>query len=418
MELNSILQKIEELERQDQMDVEEYKNLVEQAQTLREQQELKQQVQEIRTWASKPKGTPLHWEETTEIPQDSDSWLEIDGKKYFLPVGIQRKGYDSAFESYIRKGIDQVGPQDVKTLQSGLDPAGGFLVPTDWIATLIKKVAAQSVIRSRARVQTTSRDTATFPVLPYESDDIYTSGVRLTWSGELPASSTVHRVSGTESMFSSVRIDVHTAMASVPVGNDLLEDSAVDLPGLVSDLLSEAFALGEDHAFLTGNGVKRPRGLLTEVSEGVITSVNSGNASNVTADGLINLFFALPMQYRRNAVWVLSSLTQRDIEKLKDSSNRYLVSSLMSGSLASPETDMLRGKPILVDEFMPEVASNAYPILFGDLSGYTIMDRVGLSIQRLSEIYAESNMTVFLARKRVGGMTLQPWRFRAMKISA
>jgi HK97 family phage major capsid protein len=146
--------------------------------------------------------------------------------------------------------------------------------------------------------------------------------------------------------------------------------------------------------------------------------VVSGNASALTADGILDLYFALPRQYRASAVWVMNSATQKAIEKFKDSQGRYLISSLLNSSLSLGETESLKGKPIMVNEFMPDIAANAFPLIFGDLSGYAIVDRMGISIQRLSEIYAEYNTVLFLCRKRVGGMLVEPWKFRVQKVAA
>ena len=48
----------------------------------------------------------------------------------------------------------------------------------------------------------------------------------------------------------------------------------------------------------------------------------------------------------------------------------------------------------------------------------SIVDRIGLSIQRLTEVYAETNIVVFLARKRVGGKLLEPFKLKVQKVSA
>lgn len=358
------------------------------------------------------------------FPIDAKAWRSIKvntplGEKevrFHIPLAVQKNGYAAAFESYIREGKEKLGPNDRKTLSEGVDSAGGFLVPEEYHTELIKKVAGMTAIRPNARVVQTSRDVAKWPRIKYTTDDKYTSGVRLSWTGESPASSTAHRV--TDPVFGLYIIPVHTALASMPISNDLIEDAAFDVVGISSDLIAEAFALGEDDAFVNGNGVARPMGILSQVdTESGPSSIVSGSASAVAADGIVDLYFGLPAQYRRNAKFYMNSATQKAVEKLKDSQNRYLVSSLVNGSLATPQFDTLKGKPIQIDEFAPDVAGNAYPLFFGDLSGYMICDRVGLSVQRLSELYAETNVTLLLARKRVGGQLVEPWRVKAQKIS-
>jgi len=414
--LQEVLEQLEQMEHSENFDAEKYRELVEQAEMLKQQEELRRKVQELKQWANTPATSPVMWSKSQdpEPPVDEKSWIEVDGKKYALPLAIMQKGYKSAFEAYMLKGKEHLGPEDRKTLQAGIDSSGGFLVPEDIMAQLLKRIAARSVVRSRARVVTTSRDSITAPFLNYSADDKYTSNVRMNWLGETPANATDHRVNDTD-MFAMKKVEVHNAYSSVLVSEDLLSDSAFNIASLLVELFGENFAVGEDEAFTTGDGVRKPRGIVQETE---IPTVNSGNASALTADGLLDLFYALPAQYRVSAIWVMNSGTLKAIEKFKDSQGRYLVSSLLNSSLATPEADTLKGKPVLINEFMPDVAANALPIVFGDMSGYMIVDRVGISIQRLSELYAEYNSVLFLCRKRVGGMVVEPWKFRFQKVAS
>lgn len=387
---------------------------------------------------AKPVATSGHWRNSAPGEGDADidplAWRSIKSQvvqvdpifgvpvvterevRYHVPLAVQVKGYNHAFESYLRKGVNDVGPQDRKTLTEGVDSAGGFLVPEDYQVELIKKIATMATIRNRARVATTGRDLAKWPKVNYTTDDKYTSGVRLTWTGEAPSSSTAHRV--TDPQFGLYSIPVHTAMASFPMSNDLIEDSAFDILGISSDLLAEAFTLDENNAFINGSGVGRPMGMLTQVDGDGPASVVSGSGSTLTADGIIDLIYALPAQYEANAVTIMSKATEKVIRKLKDSQNNYLwpVWPQVGNFGVSPRE--LLGYPVFRDEFMPAIASNAYPVIHGDLRGYLVLDRVGLSIQRLTDsAYAELNLTGLLARKRVGGQTIEPWRLKAHKIS-
>lgn len=387
---------------------------------------------------AKPVATAGHWRNAAPDEGDADidpqSWRSIKSQvvqvdpifgvpvvterevRFHVPLAVQVKGYNHAFESYLRKGAGEVGPTDRKTLTEGVDSAGGFLVPEDYQVELIKKIATMATIRNRARVATTGRDLAKWPKINYTTDDKYTSGVRLTWTGESPATSSVHRV--TDPQFGLYSIPVHTAMASFPMSNDLIEDSAFDILGISSDLLAEAFTLDENNAFINGNGVGRPMGMLTQVDTDGPASVVSGSGSTLTADGIIDLIYALPAQYEANAVTIMAKTTEKVIRKLKDSQNNYLwpVWPQVGNFGVSPRE--LLGYPVFRDEFMPAIAANAYPVIHGDLRGYLVLDRVGLSIQRLTDsAYAELNLTGLLARKRVGGQTIEPWRLKVQKVA-
>lgn len=337
-----------------------------------------------------------------------------------------KPAYKHAFEAYMRRDIDGVGPNDRKTLSEAIDEAGGFTVPTEMTSKMVKKQMALPSIRANATILTTIRDAVAVPMIRYAGAGakLYTSGVRMKWVGELPASSSEHRV--TDPTFGSEQVQVHTAMASMPLTNDLLEDSNFNLEEYVPDILGEAFYLGEEETFWSGTGAGQPQGLLTHPMASTADSTTAdgmmivtGDASLLTADGLINLAMALPEQYDINAKWFFNKRSSESaIRKLKSAtSGDYLWPVIpMVGNLGPASLDLL-GYPVVRSPWAPDVAGNAYPIVFGDMRGYRIVDRVGLSIQRLREVYAETNLTVFLARKRLGGKLIEPYRLKTQKVS-
>ncbi len=409
---------------------EKVNGLLGQADELKVQIDMARRIADAEGYAAEPMGTKAAhhgWRKAGPdegMPEvDPSSWREVkmpngEAMRVFIPEAVTAKDYPAAFEAYMRRGKNEMGPNDRKTLSAGSDSAGGFLIPEDYHVELIKKTAVMATIRANARVAQTSRDMAKWPRINYTTDDKYTSGVRLTWTGETPSSATVHRV--TDPVFGLLTIPVHTAMASMPITNQLLEDSAFDVLGVSSDLLGEAFALGENDAFINGTGVNRPMGILAQVATsdgpGVVAS---GSAGTLTSNGLINLAYELPPQYERNAKWFMSKGTEKVIRKIiGTTSGEYewpVVNNV--GALGAVGSSLL-GFPIVREQFMPDMTTDAYPIVFGDLKGYLVLDRVGLSLQRLDELYAETDITLLLARRRVGGQLIQPWQVKAQKVSA
>jgi HK97 family phage major capsid protein len=365
---------------------------------------------------------------------DAKAWREIKVEtefgtktiRYNVPLAVahdgsdkQERNYKSAFEFYMRKSMhDPMGPQDAKVLSEGVDSSGGFFIPEDYHAEILKKTMGLTAIRPNARVVPTSRDMVRWPRINYTTDNIYTSPVRLTWTGEIPASASQHRVN--EAVAGIYQIPVNTAMASVPITNDLIEDSAFDLQGIYTDLLSEAFALGEDNVFLNGTGGSQPLGIFAnlDVAGSGMTSVTSKNSDHTLAgDDILKMYYGVPAQYRKNAKWFMNSTTMQDIELLQDQQLRYLISSLLNSSLQTPQFDNLKGKQVSIDEFMPgHAATGNTPMIFGDMQGYLIVDRVGLSVQKIDQLYAELNQTLLLARRRLGGQLVEPYKLRALKM--
>lgn len=365
------------------------------------------------------------------VPVDSKSWREEKNYRgipvrYLVPLQVEKAGkaYEYAYESYLRKGFAGMGTADRKSLTEGVDTSGGYYVPADFIAQLIKRTPTGAQVRALASVNQTSRDLVKMPRLNYSTDNKYISGVRFTWTGETPATSTTHRV--TDQISGEIDIPIHTAMASQLLSVNMLEDAAFDVWGMSAELFGQAFDLGEDDVFLTGNGVSKPLGILGITSDTTQTPgiVVSGTSAEFTTSGdahtgvrLNNIYYDLPAQYRMNARWMANSASILKLENLVDGQKRPILQTLTSGSMVTGEPTTLKGKPIVVDEFLADPGASSFSLLFGDFKSYFIFDRVGLSIKRGDELYAETNFVLMLARKRMGGYLARPFAMRVMKLS-
>jgi HK97 family phage major capsid protein len=201
--------------------------------------------------------------------------------------------------------------------------------------------------------------------------------------------------------------------ADVRISYQELEDSVFNMETEIQGDIQEQFGVAEGSAFISGSGVGKPEGILTSSSVG---EVISGAASSITADSLIELFFALKDAYARNASWLLKRSTLKTIRQFKDGQGQYLWQPGIAGT-ATPATILDRPYREAVD--MPDVAANAFPIVFGDIRrGYTIVDRIQINIQRLNELHALDGQVGFLARKRVGGQVTLAEAIKKLKVSA
>lgn len=357
-----------------------------------------------------------------------EGWQGMDQKTRAI---INATPYKRAFRNYIRSklGIHGLGPGDIKTLQEGADSQGGFLVPEDMLQRLIDRQPTPTRVAGLVTRLQTSRDALTIPKVNYtdttnNANNIYTTGIRVTKTGEVPSSSTAHRV--TDPAFGQVRIPVHTMMLSMPLTNDMIEDSAFPLVEWASGKFRETKDLLYDNEIINGSGIGGPLGILDASNLGTganqVATVVTGSAAALTADGVIDLHYSVPPQYRSELRYLLNYLNAaKALAKLKDGQNQYLFK--MGGTYSAPGglqgefPDTLNGAPLVYSEFMPSPAANAYPIIFGAFSGYYLVERIGFSVQVLSELYAETNQQLLLGRLRFGGQTAEPWKLKVQKCS-
>ncbi len=328
--------------------------------------------------------------------------------------------YARAFKAYLRGGEARLRSAHAIKIQEGLDPSGGFLVPEEILNRVLVKEPAPTRVAGRVTQMTTSRDTLVIPKVNYTTDNIYTSGMRVTWTGEVPASATAHRV--TEPVWGQARIPIFTAMMSIPITNDQIEDTAFDLVAWISGKFNETILLLKENMALNGTGAGQPFGILANpnAADNPATTA-SGAAAALTWGGLQNILWAIPEQYEDKCCWVFSKASSGlAIASLVDGDGRPLWSAGVgdSGLLGSPKLRQLLGYEVVYSALMPNVGAGTYPIIFGDLAGYAQVNRVGFSIQVLREVYAESNQVVVLGRVRFGGLCIEPWRMRILVVSA
>lgn len=325
--------------------------------------------------------------------------------------------YKSAFRSYLRKGEKGLTGAEIKTLQEGSDSAGGFFVPEDFVQRLIQRKATPTSLQDRVTRLTTSRDAAVLPRVTYSADDLYSTGIRATFTGEIPSSSTAARV--TDPTFGQARVPIYTAMLSMPLTNNMVEDAGFPIQSWCEAKFAETIRLLKENMILNGTGIGQPTGILSNPGgAGQPAVIPIGNP--ITADGLVKMAWSVPEQYDENLAWVFNKTgAGQQIAELKDASGRYLWGSglqdsglMESAGAAAGGKRLLQGYPVVFQGFMPSPAANAYPVLFGDLRGYYMVERIGFSVQVLRELYAETNQVMLLGRVRFGGQVCEEFRMR------
>ena len=319
-------------------------------------------------------------------------------------MGLTTQSIDEnaqVFEKYLRKGKESLDEMELKVLTVSNDTTGGYLAPPEYVQELLKTVTEMSPIRSIARIRSTGQRSVQMPkrTAQFSAQWVAESGTR---------SETTGWTVGME------EIPTHEMYALVDISEQDLEDTVFDLEAEMSSEFAEQFAKAEGTAFVSGNSVGRPEGLLTNGSVGETVS---GHASTILADGLISLVHAVKSDYARNGTFVFNRSSLAAIRKLKDTAGQYVFQTGMSLQAGVPNT--ILGYPYVEATDMPDVAANAYPVLFGDFRrAYMIVDRVALSVSRDPFTQATSGNVRYVARRRVGGQVVQAEAVVKQKVSA
>lgn len=181
------------------------------------------------------------------------------------------------------------------------------------------------------------------------------------------------------------------------------------------------FARQEGIAFLSGNGTNKPHGILTYVEGeanaarhpyGAIKVANSGHASQLTGDGLLDLIYSLPSEFTANAKLFINRQSMLAARKLKDGQGNYM----WQPSYASGQPQTLGGEAVVEVPGMAAVAANAIAALYGDMDAtYLVIDRIGIRVLR--DPYTNKPFVHFYTTKRVGGGVHNPEPMRALRIA-
>ena len=301
-----------------------------------------------------------------------------------------------AFNSYLRTGDDdglRGLDYEAKSMSSAVNSDGGYLVDpqtSDTVASMLNSTASIRSIASVVHVEATSYDVL------IDSTDIGAG-----WATETGA------VSETSTpQIDRITIPLHELSALPKASQRLLDDSAFDIESWLAGRIADKFARAEADAFINGDGIDKPTGILTKTTVdndvwawGNLGYVPSGVAGDIGGgDAIVDLVYALGAQYRANASFVMNSKTAGLVRKLKDADGRFL----WSDGLAAGEPARLMGYPVVVAEDMPDAATDSYSIAFGDFNaGYTVAERPDLRVLR--DPFSAKPHVLFYATKRVGG---------------
>lgn len=353
---------------------------------------------------------------------------DVIGKDYSQRLHDQ----STAYATYLRKGerglsaeqakalghmyfpLDQVvslvrGGYDTSTIKAvqveAMGELGGFAVPPEQQADFNKRLPGMTAVRgSGARVAQLIKGNSIEIPEWVGSGDQYIGLLRGDWGDETADPSAKNF------KVKMVAITAGLYTYKVTWSASLLEDAA-NLVSMMQDDIVTTAAMDEDEQFLVGDGVGKPWGILPGGANALsLREVLSGDATSLTADGIKALKRAMPTQYRQNAVWVANSDTKGVIELLKYTGDTHYIFEDLS------ETDMLLARKMFESGFMPDVAASAYPLLFANMSGYTIVERLGMSIERFHDSGTGINKYEFQVRRRLGGRVEKPWLFDVQKV--
>lgn len=286
----------------------------------------------------------------------------------------------------------------LKTLRTSDNTDGGYFIPTELDREIIKKITEISPIDQIARVKTMRSKSLEQRV----RSSLVTSGM----VGEQEAGS------NSNSKYGDIKLVAKKAHATIAITTEELADADIDLTNEINQDIAEEFARIRGSQFVNGdNSARQVQGLYS--SDAGIASINSGSASAITFDSLIEMTGQLKTGY--NPVYAFNRKTLAKIRQLKDGANQYI---WQAGNLGAGLPNQINGFNYVIVPDMPDIAANSFPVIFGDFArGYTVGNRQGITVIRDETTRKKEGEVEFTFFIRFAGVVSLPEAFLKLKIS-
>ncbi len=277
---------------------------------------------------------------------------------------------------------------------------GGYTVPPEFYQQLQTIMAEQTFIRPRAFVIPMGSATMQMPYLDIttvQSAGVspFFGGIQMYWNAEAQVRTE------TEPKFRQMELKAWELSGYTVSSNVLLQDSVVGLEQLLLTLFASAIGWYEEYAFLQGNGVGKPQGMLGAAAAIAVTRNASSQIQFVDVATMWSKL--LPMSWSK-AIWVGSPSIIPQLLQLKDGANRAIFISIDQGAVKTPTWNLL-GRPFYVTEKVPPLGTKGDLMLL-DPSLYVIGDRMSIEVAASEHVNFLYNQMTWRVLERVDG---QPW---------
>jgi HK97 family phage major capsid protein len=315
-----------------------------------------------------------------------------------------------ALDAYLRTGHIN-SDLETRGQNEGTSSAGGILIPTMIESEIQKRLLTYGGVENEAKVRNDPKGD------PYQINYNDDTANKAVFVGELAQATT----GGADIVFGDPVVLTSHAMTTTGANNEPISLSfqlAEDQPDIVSEItdrIVERFGRGLASAWVSGNGVGQPHGIITNtVTEATFT------AAGPTKDELMDARHKVDPAYRTDAIWIFNDQTLAAIEKLEDANGRPLWTPAAQSGLESAVGGTLLGHRVVIDQGFADYVdgtTNRWGV-FGSIKRGYLCRRVGGMRLVVDQYSGKSKGRIeYTAHIRVDGAPLQPYAYAVLKNS-
>lgn len=331
--------------------------------------------------------------------------LDVEAQKQFKDAPVldgkdkDKIARSAAFAKMLRNGPSALSAEEIASIRNTLSTTtgsqGGFSVQSDIATEFVDTLKGYRGIREEASNITTSEGRP----LSYPTTD----GTSET--GEVVAENTT--AAAADPVFGTVALNTFKfGSKSIAVPIELLQDSSIDIVGLVNKRMRDRIGRIQNTKFTIGSGTGEPNGLVTASSVG--KTGTTGQTLTVIYDDLVDLIDSIDYAYQAGDLcWMMSQTVRKTVRKIKDTAGRPIWTPSYDAGIAGGFTDQLLGYNVCLNNDMPVPAANAKSIAFGDISKYMVRDALEVTLFRFEDsAFMLKGQVGFVGWARAGGNLL------------
>jgi len=343
-------------------------------------------------------------------PYERGLYKSLTDFKAYAPFEPQLyKAYGEAMSVYMRRLTHEKMPEEImKALSVGSGPAGGYLVQDTFMNALLVKSRDVSAMRRICRV---------LPPLPsgsiiWPAEDSVMSDA--TWTTEILTGDL-----DVVEPFAAGSLTPKPLAKRVKVSNTLRRLPTFDIDAYVRERMAYKFGRAGENAYINGNAGNCPTGLLTNTD---IPKWEPTVANSVTADDVINWVYSLGAAYASSPTTriLCNRAFLRKIRTLKLGTGSYVWQPGLQVGMPDRILDTQYELSDLYDDALDgadDWETDGIAAIIGDFNFYWIVDAMNMTIQVLTELYAEANQTGYIGRLESDGRCVLPEAFYKLEIS-
>lgn len=337
--------------------------------------------------------------DTEQRSRDADEAFDRLSGKPQVRGGMQESQADSELRAFLRG--DQGAPRyidvrrepgapslNLRALSKLTTGAGGNTVPTSFYDQLVAHlIEVSGVMQTNPTVlNTNSGETIQIP-----KTTAHSTAASAAEAATLPSS---------DPTFGLVSLGAYKFGWTGRVSRELVDDTGVDLSGYLAMQAGRALGNKFGADLVTGTGTAQPTGFMTSATIGV-TGTTTGQGGAAQYADLVDLQYSVIAPYRssRSCYWIMKDATVGGLRKLRDTTGQPI----WQPSMQVGAPDLLLGKPIVSDPFMPAVLTGAQSIAFGDFSQFFVRMVGGIRFERSDDFLFDSDMVAYRAILRGDG---------------